>query len=80
MTGCSFKHDDIDTLHGVAAMPVEDLPTTCTCGRPLTYADEVAFVTTYAASPCPDWIKVSAVVLDTRSSPDTWPSTRGTTT
>ena len=41
---CSFYHDNIETLYGVKPMPVEDLPTVCTCGRPLTYADEVLFV------------------------------------
>jgi hypothetical protein len=41
---CPFLHDNIDTLFGVALVPIEDLPTVCTCGAPLTYADEVAFV------------------------------------
>jgi len=41
---CDFIHENIDQLHGVPEMPIEELPTVCTCGRPLTYADEVAFI------------------------------------
>ena len=41
---CPFLHENIDTLYGVPAMPVERLPKVCTCGAPLTYADEVCFV------------------------------------
>lgn len=50
---CPFKHDDINTLFHVQPMPVEDLPTVCTCGEPLTYADEVAFVNE-VKNPMPD--------------------------
>jgi len=49
---CPFKHDNISELFGVTPQPIEELPTTCTCGAPLTYADEVAFVT-YPSSTSP---------------------------
>lgn len=42
---CNFKHDGIDVLFGVSPTPIEDLPKTCTCGAPITYAAQVAFVT-----------------------------------
>lgn len=41
---CLFPHENISILFGVPEMPIEDLPKVCTCGAPLTYADEVAFV------------------------------------
>lgn len=43
-TACLFQHTDIDRLYGVAQCPIDQLPTTCTCGEPLTYADTVAFI------------------------------------
>ena len=42
--GCPFEHDNIDVLYGVTEMPVEQLPKFCVCGAPLTYADEVIFI------------------------------------
>lgn len=41
---CDFLHDDIDTLYGVPPTPIEKLPKTCSCGKTLTYAREVAFI------------------------------------
>ena len=42
---CDFIHENIDQLYGVPEMPIEELPTVCSvCGRPFTYADEVAFI------------------------------------
>lgn len=41
---CPFIHDNIDTLYNVTVMAIDDLPTVCTCGAALTYADEVCFV------------------------------------
>ena len=41
---CPFIHDDIGVLYGVPVMPIEELPKTCTCGRPLVYRDTVVFV------------------------------------
>jgi hypothetical protein len=42
---CDFFHDNIEELYGVPVMPIEELPTVCTCGATLTYADDVLFVT-----------------------------------
>lgn len=42
--GCPYIHDDIDTLFGVTPCPIEELPTICVCGQPLTYAEEVMFI------------------------------------
>lgn len=42
--GCPFIHDDISVLYGVPTMPREELPKICTCGKSLTYADIVWFV------------------------------------
>lgn len=44
MTDCAFNHVNIDALFGVRPQPIEELPQTCTCGAPLTYAPSVAFV------------------------------------
>lgn len=42
---CPFEHDNIQFLYHVTPTPVEDLPKTCTCGKPLTYhPDGVYFV------------------------------------
>lgn len=41
---CDWEHVNIAVLRGVTVMPIEDLPKVCSCGRPLTYADEVCFV------------------------------------
>ncbi len=48
-SACHFTHDNIAVLHGVKPTPVEELPATCTCGRPLTYAPQVFF----SADPTP---------------------------
>jgi len=42
---CDFFHDNIEELYDVPVMPIEELPTVCTCGAALTYADDVLFVT-----------------------------------
>jgi hypothetical protein len=44
VVACPFEHENISMLFGVPFMPIEQLPKICTCGCPLTYADEVAFV------------------------------------
>jgi hypothetical protein len=44
MSECPFKHENIKVLYGVEPMSNEKLPKICTCGAPLTYADEVIFV------------------------------------
>ena len=41
---CPLNHVNIHTLYGVPAAPIEQLPTVCVCGHPITYAEEVAFV------------------------------------
>lgn len=41
---CQFRHYNIDQLIGVPPTAIDDLPTVCACGAPITYADEVAFV------------------------------------
>jgi hypothetical protein len=55
-------------LHGVAPMPIEELPRTCTCGAPLTYADEVLFVSTPSSSYGSDFVVSEPMVL-LRTSP-----------
>lgn len=60
---CPFIHDDIDTLYGVTPTAVEDLPTVCTCGHALTYADEVAFVEFVEGQ------ELEGVVFDTNGGP-----------
>jgi hypothetical protein len=42
---CPFIHENIGILYGVEPMPIDQLPTTCGCGAPLTYTDMVVFVT-----------------------------------
>ena len=44
-TECPFLHGNIDTLYGVESQPIEQLPKVCTCGKSLTYAKVVKFVT-----------------------------------
>jgi hypothetical protein len=41
---CNFQHEDIDRLHGVKPVPIDELPKFCTCGAALSYAVEVAFI------------------------------------
>ena len=41
---CSSKHTNIDTLYHVTPTPIEELPTRCSCGRPITYAETVLFL------------------------------------
>jgi len=41
---CPYPHH-IEKLYGVTVTPIEQLPQTCMgCGAPITYADEVCFV------------------------------------
>jgi len=41
--GCPFLHTDVAELFGVPEMPIENLPTVCTCGTAITYAETVVF-------------------------------------
>ena len=59
---CPFIHDDIDVLYGVPVTPIEELPKTCTCGEPFTYADEVCFVAVGEVTYDPPNIKVEGAV------------------
>jgi len=59
---CPFKHDNIDTLYGVIPIPIEGLPQVCTCGAPLTYADDVAFVNQVTPEVPPDEVVVTTLV------------------
>jgi len=40
---CPFLHENINVLYGVSYMTRDKLPNVCSCGAPLTYADEVVF-------------------------------------
>lgn len=53
---CPFKHAGIDVLYGVEPTPIERLPAKCACGAPLTYADEVLFVSQPQYETAPDGV------------------------
>lgn len=61
MRGCPFYHEDIEVLHGVPPCPVEVLPKVCTCGAPLTYADNVMFVSAPVSTLTGDVVEITPV-------------------
>ena len=62
---CPFVHDDIHTIFGVEPCLVEDLPKICTCGRLLTYADKVVFVSAPKATfECEEDAKLAAEICE----------------
>lgn len=63
MGECAFVHDDIEVLYGVPPVDAEDLPKTCTCGRPLTYSRHLLFVQQRPIETVPDVLEVTDLSL-----------------
>lgn len=60
---CPFIHDNIAKLYNTPPCKIEELPKVCTCGAPLTYADEVVFCQVLPPTYDSDVVKVEEVYL-----------------